>query len=793
MSLSRLTGIILCVSLLSALGTTVAHAAPTNSFTVEKIEVIGLQRISKETVLTYMPNISVGQTVNAGDISTAIHNLYGTGFFSRVQFRRSGSVLFIVVKERPTIATVQLIGNKAIDTDALKKGLQQAGLTSGRFFSRSALDQITGSLVQTYFGHGRYAVEIDPEVEKLKNNRVRIKLNIKEGDAAKVLSINFTGNHDFDNGTLRDQFKLNTPGWFSWLTHNDRYEEEKLNSSLEALRSFYMNRGYADFHINSVQVQLAPNRSGIYITTNLHEGGKYKVGGVKLLGKFPIKEKLMEERIFIKKGSTFSMKVATAQADLFTNLLGVYGYGFAKVSPLPKPDPKTHKVELVFYVDPGPRVYVRHIHFNGAQGTDDKVFRRNMRQAEGTWLNNLKIKRSRIRIQRLPFVKDVDIKPKKVPGTEDQVDVDADITTRQSGTANVMLGYSGYYGLTLGGEIALSNFLGEGKILRINASKNRVYTNASIALTEPYATVNGVSRTERLFYEQGNRFNVNTSSFLTRNFGGSVSYGFPLSEFDSYSLGATYRHGMLTPYCNSPDEFKRFTGDPANGHVSYDNSFCTGLDPTLPVNVQLPTLTYNNIIGTIGFTHDTRNRTVLPTQGTLQQWQLQVALPIGSQTYYRATWNQFTFIPIGAGFIYGLNSEIGVGHQYGKTSTLPPYAHFYTGGPDSVAGYKAGTLTPLDSNGLSYGGGLTTWMRNELILPNFLGHANSYRAAFFIDAGNVFAEPGDFKTSDIRASYGLSLTWLTPLGAMRFSYAIPFHDQPGDQTERLQFSLGSYF
>src|SRR5699024_3054774 len=259
------------MSLVSALGTMVAHAAPTNSFTVERIEVIGLQRISKETVLTYMPNISVGQTVNAGEISTAIRNLYGTGFFSRVQFRRAGSTLIIAVKERPTLAAVPLVGNKAIDTDARKKGLQQAGVSSGRFFSRSALEEIVGSLTQTYFGHGRYAVEIDPEVQKLKNNRVRIKLNIKEGDAAKVLSINFTGNHDFDKDTLRDQFKLNTPGWFSWLTHDDRYEAEKLNSSLEALRSFYMNRGYADFHINSVQVQLAPNRSGIYITTNLHE------------------------------------------------------------------------------------------------------------------------------------------------------------------------------------------------------------------------------------------------------------------------------------------------------------------------------------------------------------------------------------------------------------------------------------------------------------------------------------------------------------------------------------------
>lgn len=793
MSLSRLTGIFLCLGLVAAVCAPVAHAAPTNSFTVERIKVTGLQRISRATVLTYMPGIGVGQTIDSGQIATAIRNLYDTGFFSQVRFRRNGSTLIIVVKERPTIAQVVLVGNKAIETDALKKGIRQAGLTSGRFFSRSALDAIVGSLTQTYFSHGRYAVKIDPEVKPLKNNRVKIRLDIKEGAAAKVLSMNFTGNHDFDSETLRDQFELTTPGWFTWITHDDRYQEEKLNSSLEALRSFYMNRGYADFHINSVQVQIAPDRSGIYITTNLHEGGKYKVSDIKLLGKFPIDEKLLEQRIFIKKGKTFSMQLVNAQAQIFTNLLGAYGYGFAKVSPLPKPDPETHKVELVFYVQPGPRVYVRHIHFHGAPGTDDKVFRRNMRQAEGTWLNNLKIKRSRVRIQRLPFVKSAKMKPQKVAGTSDQVDLNVDIKTRRSGTANVSLGYSGYYGLSLGGEIALSNFLGEGKTVRIKANKNRVMTNASLSLTEPYATVNGVSRTMSLFYQQGNRYNVNTSSFLTRNYGASLRYGFPLSEFDSYSLGATFRHGMLTPYCSSPIEFKNFVGNPANGSVEFNPSFCRGLDSTVPVNTPLPTLTYNNLIGLVGFTHDTRNRTVLPTRGTLQQLQLRVALPVGSQTFYKATWSQFTFVPIGWGFVYGLNSFVGLGHEYGDTTTLPPYAHFYAGGPDSVAGYESGTLTPRDSNGLSYGGGFSTWMRNELILPSFFGGKHSHRIALFLDAGNVFGEPSDFNTGDLRASYGLSFTWLTPLGAMRFSYAIPFRDQPGDRLERFQFSLGAYF
>ncbi|MGH8224581.1 MAG: outer membrane protein assembly factor BamA, partial [Gammaproteobacteria bacterium] len=566
--------------------------------------------------------------------------------------------------------------------------------------------------------------------------------------------------------------------------------------SIENLRSFYQDRGYAAFRINSVQVQISPDRSGIYVNVNLQEGGKYKIGEVKLLGQFPVAEKYLASRIFIKPGTTFSMKLANAQAELLTNVLGAYGYGFAKVSPLPKPDPKTHKVQLVFYIQPGQRVYVRHVIFNGAPGTDDAVFRREMRQLEGSWFNNLNIKRSKIRIQRLPFIDTVDIKPQKVPGSTDEVDVAADIKERQSGTANVTFGYSGYYGFSLGAQVALSNFLGEGKLVHFDASKDQVFTNASISYTDPYATVNGVSRTIALFYQQGTSLNINSSQFLTRNYGGSLSYGFPLSEFNSYSLGATFRHGTLTPYCQSPTQFQDFTSNPANGKVTVQQSYCQGLDPTVPVNTPLSSLTYNNILATVGFTHDTRNRTVLPTRGTLQQFGLKVAIPPGSESYYSATWNQTTFVPLGLGLVYGLNSLVGVAATYGKTSAVPPYEHFFAGGPDSVAGFEAGTLGPLDSNGFPYGGDFVTWMQNELVLPNFLGgegSKNSYRLALFVSAGNVFDKPGDFKLKDIRASYGIGITWLTPIGALRFSYAIPFRTQPYDRLERFQFTLGAYF
>jgi len=782
--------------LITGLSVPRASQAAGSTFTVQQIRVVGTERISRTTVLTYMPGISVGQKVTPADTAAAIRSLYQTGFFSRVQFRRDGNTLIVAVTERPTIAQVVLTGNKAIKTDDLKNGLQQAGLTQGQFFNRSALSGISGALVQTYFDHGRYGVKIDTKVKHLQNNRVAILFQIKEGAEAKVLSINFTGNHDFDNSTLRDQFKVTTPGWFTWLNGKDKYEQEKLRASLENLRSFYMDRGYADFHINSVQVQISPNRSAIYINVNLHEGGKYTIGDVKLLGKFVIPEKRLQNMIFIKKGASFSMKLATAQATYLTNELGAYGYGFAKVSPIPRPDPKTHKVNLIFYLEPGQRVYVRHITFTGAPDTDDSVFRREMRQSEGSWLNNYELQRSKIRIQRLPFVDAVDVKPQKVAGSPDQVDVNVNVHQRQSGTAQASVSYSGYYGLGVGGQIALSNFLGQGDLVHLNATRNTVETSASVSYTDPYATAYGVSRTTSLFYSQGSSLIQTASPFSTKNYGGSVTYQFPLSEFDSYSLGAGLRHGVLTPYCYSANEFKAFVSDPNNGIVNVIPSYCQGADGSVPINVNLSTLTYNNFTADLGYSHDTRNRTVLPTRGTLQQFTLDVATPLGNEQYYVFNWSQMTFVPIRAGFVYGVQSLVGFASTYGKTDNVPPFEHFFAGGPETVAGYRSGTLGPYDSNGNPYGGNMITWVQNELILPNFLGGTgakHSYRLALFLDAGNVFTKPSDFKLSGIRASYGIGITWLTPIGALKFSYAIPFHYKSTDNVDNFQFTLGAYF
>lgn len=806
MSKLPLIGVLFCLLTLNFAVFGAAHAAEPGAFVVKQIKVAGIQRISKNTVLTYMPQINVGQSVTPSQVAQAIKSLYQTGFFSRIKILRHHHTLIVDVKERPTIAQVVLSGNHAIKTKDLKKGLQQAGLTKGRFFDRAALDAIEQQLIQLYFNHGRYGVRIHPTVKQLPNNRVAIHLKIKEGSEARVYSINLVGNHAFSKSTLLSKFKITTPGWFTWLSGKDKYAESKLRGSLEALRSFYMNRGYANFHLRSVQVSISPNKSHIYINVNLHEGAKYTIGKIKLLGQFPVPEKDLKKLIFIKPGTTFSMQLANAQSQALEDRLSESGFGFAKVNPIPQPNAKTHKVDLIFYINPGQRMYVRHIVFSGGSGTNDAVFRREMRQFEGTWLSSTNMKRSRIRIQRLPFVDTVKIKPKRVPGSKDLVDLHVKIHERQSGTANVYAAYSGTYGFTLGGQVALADFLGSGKTVRINASRGPIQTNMSVDYVNPYATVYGVQRTLRIFYQRSSGLVLNASTFNSKDYGGTVNYEFPISEFDAYTLGATIRHEDLYSGCGSPVQYLNYLNNPDNGKLTEIPSYCSGLDPTVPVNRLLPQLTYNNLDVNFGFQHDTRNRTVLPTRGTLQQLNLKVAVPPGQQRYYVLTWNQMTFVPIADGFTFGINSLVGDAHAYGRTAAVPPYEHFFAGGPDSVAGYETDWLGPRDSNGNPYGGDFVAYAQNELILPNIMGGEqakHSYRLALFFDVGNVFATPSDFTSSfkngfsgfknAMRASYGIGLSWLTPLGELHFSYAFPIWEHPGDKTSRFQFTLGAYF
>ena len=797
MGLLKGTGIILASLLFLVFAASAARAD--ESFTVKKIEIVGLQRISEGTVYDYLP-INIGDQINAVRIQDAIRALYKTGFFRDVAMRRDGTTLIIIVHERPSIASFAVVGNKLIKSDDLNKSLVKIGLSQGQIFNKVSLDGFIQQLTDQYYSHGRYGVIINPKVTDIGDNKVNVLVTIKEGSAAKIRAIDFVGNHTFSQSDLRDVFKLKVAGFWTFFGSSDEYAREKLVGDLESLRSFYMDQGYADFTIDSAQVAISPDRTSVFITVNISEGAVYKVKDVKLAGQFVVPESVLQKLVLVKPGDTFSLKLATATSDLIQKRLGVDGYGFAKVNPIPDIDRKNKLVSITFYIEPGQRVYVRHINFNGGSGTDDMVFRREMRQFEGTWLSNIDVERSRVRLNRLPWVENATVKTVPVPGSPDMVDVDFTLTQRPAGTATVGIGYGSFSGLVLSGQIINANFLGTGERVELGATRNYIGHQYNLSFTDPYWTVDGVSRTLGLFQTQTSSLTINSAPLSTNSYGAQLSFNIPLSEYSAWGIGGTYSHNELFTQPGSSRQYLAFISNPENGHISQIPGGCSdsrGFTFICPY----PALTYNTLEARVSYIRDTRNRIIFPDSGAQETLSLTAALPGFNQQYYIWSYQQLAFIPLFKGFIYGINGEMDYGAPYGKTATYPPYKNFFVGGPDTVRGWQIGTLGPRDSIGFPFGGRADVWMQNELILPSFskqdestgTAGTGSSRWAFFIDAGNAFADPGDFRWRDLRVSAGLAATFLTPLGAMKFSYAFPLNPKPGDQTERFQFTLGAYF
>jgi outer membrane protein insertion porin family len=791
------TGIILATLLLLVL--TIPAARADESFVVKKIEVVGLQRISEGTVFDYLP-INIGDHIDATRIQDAIRALYKTGFFRDVEMRRDGGTLIIIVHERPSIASFVVTGNKLIKTDELYKNLNKAGLSTGQIFNRVILDGFLQQLTDEYYSHGHYGVIITPTVTDIGNNRVNVSVKIKEGATAKIRAIDIVGNHTFSESELRDVFKLKVASFWTFFGSSDEYAREKLVGDLESLRSFYMDRGYADFAIDSAQVAISPDRTNVYITVNITEGAVYKVKDVKLAGQFVVPEPVLQKLVLVKPGDTFSLQRATATSSLIQKRLGEDGYGFAKVNSVPDIDRHHKLVSITFFIEPGPRVYVHHINFSGGSGTDDVVFRREMRQLEGTWLSNVDVERSRVRLNRLPWVENATVKTVPVPGTTDMVDVNYTLTQRPAGTAQVGVGYGSQTGLVLSGQIVNANFLGTGERLEIDANRTYIGHSYTGSFTDPYWTVNGVSRTIALFQSQTSSITINSAPLSTQSYGGTLGFSFPLTEYSAWGIQGTYSHNELFTQQGSSLQYTSFISNPSNGKVVNTLGACAdsrGFYFLCPY----PALLYNTLETKLSYVRDTRNRIIFPTSGAQETLSLTTALPGFDQEYYILSYQQLAFIPLFKGFIYGLNGEADYGAPYGKTATYPPYKNFFVGGADSVRGWQVATLGPKDSYGYPFGGRTDVWIQNELILPNFTkkdeasgtAGTGSSRWAFFIDAGNAFADPGDFRWSQLRVSAGLAATFLTPLGAMKFSYAYPLNPKPGDLTERFQFTLGTYF
>lgn len=740
------------------------------SFVVENIRVEGLQRLEVGTVLTYLP-LATGDEINEQSGQQAIRALYGTGLFQDVRLEREGDTLVIQVRERPAISKLTIEGNKKLGGDELVKGLADAGLAEGELFKRALLDGVEQELRRQYYANGFYGVQIATAVVEEPDNRVQVSIKITEGDIAKIGQINIVGNTAFADEELLKTFKLEPTRAIAFLQKSDRYSKQQLLGDLEGLSSYYQDRGYLRFSVDSVQVALGSDKKDIFITVNVSEGQIYKVRDFSLTGNLVLTEEQLRPLVTVKPGETFSRREATESGNRISAVLSDIGYAFAKVEPLPEID-EGSEVSINFRIEPGKRVYVRRINFSGHAKTNDETLRREMRQLEGAPFSRTAVERSRTRLARLPFIEQAEVETKPVPGTEDQVDVSFNVKERPSGAIQLGIGFSDASGFLISGSVSNSNFRGTGDRVEFTAQNNEFSRQISASWTDPYATRDGVSRTVAAFFRKSEQVIRFSSGFNVNALGASLTYGLPISEFTSIRGGIAYEQTAVDTFPGvTSDELLAFTVRNGTKFDAYE----------------LRT----------GISRDTRNRTVFATEGMLNRANFDIVLPGSDLTYYRGVLDHEQYIPLRGDFILQLKGRLGYADGYGDDEDIPPYENFFAGGFDSVRGFRDGTLGPRDTPPPGgepdpFGGKLVTTLQTELIVPTPLESNNkSTRFSVFLDVGNVFADPSDFAFSDLRQSTGVAFYWLTPFfGVLKVSAAFPLNEEEGDEVDRFQISFG---
>lgn len=766
------------VIILLALIPLVNSVTAAETFTIEDIRVVGLQRLTPGTVFNYLP-VEVGDTFTDQISVQAARALFGTGFFDDVRLERDGNVLVIKVKERPAIGSIEISGNEDIKTEDLMDGLKGVGFTEGRVFDQSQLDKLEKELQRQYFSRGKYGVKIQSTVESLSNNRVAVSIDIAEGEAARIRQINIVGNEAFDDDDLLDEFELSSRSLFSFFTKKDQYSKQKLSGDLETLRSLYLDHGYINFSIDSTQVSITPDKKDIYITINVTEGEQYTVSGVKLAGELVLSEEELFKLVTVKKGSLFSRKDTTDTTTAITDALGSDGYAFANVNSIPNIDNENKEVEITFFVDPGKRAYVRRITFSGNTRTRDEVLRREMRQLEGGWISTPKVERGKVRLQRLGYFKDVNVETPAVAGTPDLVDVQYSVEEQPFGNFMIGLGFSQTSGLIFQTSITQNNFLGSGRRMQFAFSNSKINRRFSVGYMNPYYTIDGISRGFNLNYQETDAFDANIVDFNSRVYGGGVSFSIPISEYNSISTSFNYENTKLGVGLFGTELLRQ------------------DIDKCNPCNIYRVN---------VGFNYDTRNKTVLPEDGFLHSIGGEVAVPLFGDTrefyklFYRTQW----YFPIFNDFIFAVKGEFGYGEAFGDDN-LPIFENFYAGGPRSVRGYEENTLGPR-VRGRPLGGNIKIIGGAEFIIPiPFLDEfKESVRMSAFFDAGNVFGDYGPdinneglvnepFDMGNLRYSAGLSGIWVSPFGLVSISIATPIGSEPGDETQRFQFNFGTNF
>ncbi len=741
-------------------------------FIVEDIKVKGLQRISVGTVYNYLP-VSVGERFSLDNVAPAIKALFKTGFFKDISLEREGATLIVNVVERPSIAKIVFEGNKDLSKDDLTKALKKIGLEEGKVFDQQVLDKVEQELSRQYFSHGKYGLKITTEVSDLTRNRVGIQIKISEGRVAKIKQINIVGNTVFDDATLLKNLELSTSNLLSFYTKNDQYSKQKLSGDLESLRSYYLDRGYINFNIESTQVAITPDKKDIYVTINVKEGAVYTLEKVKLAGNLVVAPEELIKLVKIGPGEIFSRKNATETSKAVSDRLGDDGYAFANVNMVPEINEAAKTVDMTFFVDPGKRVYVRHINMKGNTKTRDEVLRREMRQMESSWASSSKIERSKTRLERLGYFEDVNVETPPVTGTADQIDVNYSVTEKPSGNLSAGVGYSQVQGIVLNANIAQDNVFGSGKRVNIAFNNSSYSTNYQFGFFNPYFTVDGVSQGYNLGYTKRDAGQINIANYSTDVANAGINFGIPLNEFDQLRFDLDVKNTNLTAVDYSSLEIRDFIKEQGD-------SFLT-LSPA------------------IGWTHDTLNRAIFPSQGGQQRFSALATVPGSDLEYYKLSYKHQLYFPLAKDFTFRLHGEAAYGDGYSSSNELPFFENYFGGGTGSIRGFRNNTVGPRDSNGNPLGGSSKIIGNAELFFPvPFMAETKSVRLGTFVDAGSI---NNGFKVDNMKYSVGLSGEWLSPFGALSVSAAVPINSgstpytggEIEDQTQMFQFNFGQNF
>lgn len=756
-----------------ALLTSVAQA---ESFQVKDVRLEGLQRVEPGLVLRNF-DVDSGDLVDQSSLASATRRVFKTGYFDDIQIARDGDVLVLTLQERPAVSLIRLEGNKAIEDEALLKGLEQTGLREGDVFKRATLEKIRLDLLRMYAGQGRYGADIQTEIESLSGNRVALNIDIKEGKVATIQHINIVGNTVFVDEDLKDLFSLKLPSFWKFFSDDDKYAREKLAGDLERLRSHYMDQGYVNFSIDSSQVSISPDKKHVYITVNITEGDQFTVRDIDVAGELVINEQKLLDVIVVEPGAIFSRKDMTVSQEALRRTLGDSGYLFANVSPVPElNDDKT--ISLKYFVSPGKRTYVRRINVKGNTKTADNVARRSLSQMEGGLASTAAIERSKERVAQTGYFRDINVETLPVPGTDDQVDLEYSVVEDNTGNFTASVGFSQTSGMILNLSVSQDNFLGSGDNVSFGVTNSDSVTEYKFSYFEPYYTVDGVSRGYNFFVRETDYAEEDISSFSTDEWGAGVTFGYPIDDYQRLSFGLSVEGVKIKTVGTTADEVKAFIAEEGD--------------------------TYNNFIAKGSWSENHLNRRIFPTSGYSHNASIEMGVPGSDLTYHKEEYKFRIYKPLSdaENWVLSGRSRLGYAGVMGGND-YPFYKNFYGGGLRSVRGYDANSLGPRDSNNDPFGGTAVIDFSGELIFPiPFVKESSSMRTLVFADAGNVFqmdcpagssnCESG-IKLDEIRYSVGFGLSWLTPIGPLSFAFSEPLNAKDGDDQQFFEFALGRTF